>query len=106
MVLINCPVVPLPLTAPVELRDLQSKAAGQVAMALLTSPKLVSDPAVASLIAPLRQSNARGLCQLLEAWDGLIQSNPRTVEDLGSTMMIVVYNLLDLCRLLLEQVSR
>lgn len=84
---------------------MQSKAAGQVAMALLTSPKLVSDPIIAPLIAPLRQAKAQGLCQLIEAWDGLVESEPSTIVNLGSTLMIVVYNLLELCRLLLEQVG-
>ena len=97
---------------PEELLGKQQRATGQLAQALLSTPRLLTDPALAPLVAPLRQGGAKGLWRVLAAWDERQQQEvqqppPPPGKDEGSTeeaaALVRVQNLLELTRLLLQQ---
>jgi hypothetical protein len=92
-----------------ELQGKQRRAAGQVARALLGTPRLLTEPALAPLVAPLRQGGAKGLWRVLAAWDEeeqqqLMQgAQGQRAGENEAEALARVQNLLELARLLLQQ---
>lgn len=81
----------------------QRRAGGQLARALVETPRLLKAPALSPVVAPLRQGGAAGLWWVLAAWDEQQAQAEQQGQNDEAAALVRAQNLLELARLLLQQ---